>query len=249
MGRHDAAVAVVSIPKSGRTWIRFFLGSYFSLTAGVDFSLTEASGQVVYTHDLWDHLTSRRFVNCVSARYLLPREMRSNSRILLLSRDPRDVIVSLYFELSKRERRYRGTLSELVRHPLFGVEPLIVIMNKWMGEWGAKESTLLVRYEDLHFAPEPNFERLVRFVLPNATPERAAVKAALKRSRFESMQEAERSGRFVETIMRPGDPSDPESFKVRKGLVGGYRDYLTEEDIAWIESQMDALDPRYQYSL
>jgi hypothetical protein len=59
------------------------------------------------------------------------------------------------------------------------------------------------------------------------------------------MQGREREGAFVEANRRlvPKDPGDPESFKVRKGVVGGYLEYLSAEDAAFLEERVAALQP------
>ena len=43
------------------------------------------------------------------------------------------------------------------------------------------------------------------------------------------MQKLEAAGAFDSNILHPGDVRDPESFKVRRGKVGGYREYLSVE--------------------
>ena len=53
---------------------------------------------------------------------------------------------------------------------------------------------------------------------------------ALEFSRFENMQKLEAAGAFDSKILHPGDVRDPESFKVRRGKIGGYREYLSAED-------------------
>jgi hypothetical protein len=40
------------------------------------------------------------------------------------------------------------------------------------------------------------------------------------------------------------DPGDPESFKTRVGKVGGYREYLADADIAYIEERIAARLPK-----
>ena len=40
---------------------------------------------------------------------------------------------------------------------------------------------------------------------------------------------------FKERSMRPANVSDDESFKVRKGMVGGYTSYLSPDDIDFID--------------
>jgi len=49
--------------------------------------------------------------------------------------------------------------------------------------------------------------------------------------------------------VRPGDGGNPDSFKVRRGKVGGYRDYFTPEQIRVIDAMVeDRLDPVFGYT-
>ena len=49
-----------------------------------------------------------------------------------------------------------------------------------------------------------------------------------------------KSGR---TWLEAGNPDNKESFKVRKGKVGGYRDYLSESEIDRMNTMLDTLLP------
>ena len=71
---------------------------------------------------------------------------------------------------------------------------------------------------------------------------------ALDFSRFENMQRLEAAGAFDSKILRPGDVRDPESFKVRRGKVGGYRDYLSAEDQEYAAEALTELDVRFGYT-
>jgi hypothetical protein len=61
------------------------------------------------------------------------------------------------------------------------------------------------------------------------------------------MQKLEAAGAFDSKILHPGDVRDPESFKVRRGKVGGYREYLSAEDQAFSASALAKLDGRFGY--
>ena len=48
--------------------------------------------------------------------------------------------------------------------------------------------------------------------------------------------------------MAPGNRANPDSYKVRRAKVGGYRDYFTAEQVAELEALMRArLSPRFGY--
>lgn len=56
----------------------------------------------------------------------------------------------------------------------------------------------------------------------------------------------EQKAAFGSARLRPGDATDAESYKVRRGKVGGYVDYFAPAEIALIEDRIAAeLDPYY----
>src|SRR5207249_9665213 len=67
-------------------------------------------------------------------------------------------------------------------------------------------------------------------VLGETTPDVSIFQAALAFSEFENMKKMEAAGAFDSKILRPGDVRDPESFKVRRGKIGGYREYLSRSE-------------------
>jgi sulfotransferase family protein len=104
----------------------------------------------------------------------------------------------------------------------------------------------LVRYESLHAAPEENFRQLLA-AIGESLPDDVAFSRALAFSAFDNMKKLEAAGAFDSKILQPGDARDPESFKVRRGKVGGYIDYLEEADITYVAEVMRELDPRFGY--
>jgi hypothetical protein len=85
-------------------------------------------------------------------------------------------------------------------------------------------------------------------VLGEPTPDANILQEALEFSRFENMQKLEAAGAFDSNILHPGDVRDPESFKVRRGKIGGYREYLSAEDQRFAADAMNELDHRFGYS-
>jgi hypothetical protein len=248
-----ASAIVVSIPKSGRSWLRVFLYSFFASLENRPFSLKPKDFQgktpkLVFTHDLWAHLTAPRLWDRLRGKYLIPPRAGHGKPILLLARDPRDVMVSLFFELTRRHRRwtYHGELSDMIRHPNFGVERIVEIMNTWMAEWGTRSDFRLVRYEDCRMDPEQAFRGILSFLGFGKIDESVFV-SSLEFSSFDKMREMEAGGKFDTRKLTPGDVTDPESFKVRRGKVGGYTDYLDPQDLAYLDNAMHRLDRRFGY--
>ena len=248
-----AAEAVfVSVPKCGRTWVRAFLHAYHSARAGLELTWDQeplvASGapRIAFTHDRWEQRATPRLWRKLRGADLIPADRRRRGAIVLLVRDPRDVVVSLHFQLTRRETWHTGDLSSMIRHPRFGVGSLVEAMNAWLEEWRGEERFCVVRYEDLHADAAAGFRRLLGFLRSEPVDE-AALAQGLAFSRFDNMKRLERAGGFDHGTLRPGDPDDPASFKMRRGEVGAHHEYLSAADLAQVEAWVDRLDPELGY--
>ena len=247
---------IVSIPKSGRTWLRVLLHEYYSRLFGTTEALNSRDQYAddrpgyFFTHDRYEHLTVANPWQRLLGRFLIPADRRREGRILLIARDPRDVMVSLYFQNTRRVKQkqaFHGDISTMLQDPLLGVDTVIRTMNGWLREWGERnEGFLLSRYEDWQAEPDRYFGEIIAF-LGDGAVDRPRLQQAIDESRFDKMQQRERSGAEGPSAVRPGNPDDPESFKARKGKVGGYREYLSDGDIAVIERAMTHLDTRFGY--
>ena len=251
-------VIILSIPKSGRTWLRAFLCAYFCRRFGLEFTLRPGRydlpgfPRVVFSHDLFEHRTKGDCWDRVRGKYLVPRRELKRAKIILLTRDPRDCFVSLYLQLTRRDPNAPGklrqkTASEMLRDEKFGMSAIINTMNHWLNEFAQRDNFTLVRYEALRASPAEHFRHLLA-VVGEVSPDANAFQEALEFSRFENMQKLEAAGAFDSNILHPGDVRDPESFKVRRGKVGGYREYLSAEDQQFAAAAMKELDPRFGYT-
>lgn len=249
---------VISIPKSGRTWVRAFLGAYYSARAGEPMTLEPENfgapdvPRVVYTHDLFEHRTKGSAWDRLRGKYLVPARELRRVPILLLARDPRDAFVSLYVQMTRRtketpEALKRKSIGELLRDPAFGIASMIDVMNFWLRELAPLPAFTLLRYETLRSDPARNF-REVLTALGEHVPSPTAYAAALAFSDFDNMKKLEAAGAFESKILRAGDVADPESFKVRRGKIGGHREYLSADEAAYACDAMKSLDERFGYT-
>jgi hypothetical protein len=248
---------VVSIPKSGRTWVRTFLCAYFCKRSGQPFSLQpEQSGdpgipRIIYSHDRFEQRTKADRWAALRGKYFIPASELRRAKIVLLARDPRDTFVSHYVQLTRRTRETPDQLKqkeigEVLRDPRHGIASMIEIMNGWLEEWSRKPNFLLLRYEDLQRAPEESFRELLKF-LGETEPDPDAFVHALEFSQFGNMKKMEAAGAFTSKILQATDVADPESFKVRRGKVGGYPDYLVGDDLVYANKALKKLDGRFGY--
>ncbi len=248
---------IVSVPKSGRTWLRAFLCAYFCKRFGVEFTLRPERyrdsriPRLIFSHDLFEHRTKGDLWDRLRGKYLVPRRELGRAKIILLARDPRDCFVSLYLQITRRDPNApvelrQKSVSEMLRDKRFGVRAIINTMNDWIDEFSRRDNFILIRYEALRASPAGYFRDLLA-LLGESAPDMTIFHEALAFSGFENMQKLEATGAFDSKILRPGDVRDPESFKVRRGKVGGYREYLSLEDQKYAADALAELDVRFGY--
>lgn len=209
----------VSFPKSGRTWIRYMLGRLGHADA------------IEFHHDRFEFNDGAKPAHDFDVAARIER-YRHVDRLVYLERDPRDVMVSLYWQVTGRFRDffgYRGSIAEFIRDDYFGAHNLQRFRHLWtqvVRELGFP----VVSYEDCHADTEATLRRIVEYY--GFDPDADAIAAAVRDATFERMRELEQSQRFPEPWLKPrgGFP------KVREGKVGGHRRALDAADIAYLDS-------------
>jgi len=239
---------LVSYPKCGRTWLRVMLSRAVLDAAGLPTQgtdltkvqrlhrLVEGSPRVAVTHDDDPHRKTPDELETDKSAY-------RRRRVVLLVRDPRDVIVSQYHHRRSRDRDFDGSLSAFLRAQRGGYESLLRFYAIW---WRGKQElphAVVVRYEDLRSDPVAQLHTAALGLGFDRLPD-ASARRAVEASAFERMRRQEAVGGFASHRLRPGDPDVPNSFKVRKGQVGGFREEMSEEDVEWVTDRMnDVLPP------
>jgi hypothetical protein len=232
---------IVSYPKSGRTWLRLMLGKSLCDHYG----LPEQDMLDLKTLSRAAGLEPAQFSHDGSAATLaipasqLPRDKRAyrGKKVVLLSREPEDVLVSFYFQASRRLKpalRFDGDLSAFIRDDRYGIRKLLTFHNIWYENRTVPKGFLWVRYRDMHEDSAAVLRRVLAFLGADQVPDHI-IAGAVAFGEFKNMQRLEASGRFSQAgAMRPRDLRDADSFKVRRGIVGGHRDYLSDADLAFI---------------
>jgi len=94
----------------------------------------------------------------------------------------------------------------------------------------------------LRATPESVFTELLSFLgWPDYGDD--AIEAAVSTGEFSKMKKLEETDALKNERLKPPEDGDPEGFKVRKGKVGGYREYFTEDDKEYVDTFLrDELD-------
>jgi hypothetical protein len=245
---------ILSFPKSGRTWLKVMMAKALSDRYGVgtDEAIADFYGYTTTLHQTTaPHILITGFGHDSSGpRYHknyqetldADKSVYQGKKVMLLIRDPKDVVVSYYFQAIKRNKVFEGSLSEFIRDEYMGIKKILAFNSSWYNNQHLLSEFKVVSYEAMHADPKGvlkeslammNIKEIDNVILQKAT----------EYGSFENMKKLEASSQFDNDSMRPGNPGDPESFKVRKGKIGGYVDYLSEEDIAYI----DQVTQEFQY--
>ncbi|MBK1867081.1 sulfotransferase domain-containing protein [Aestuariivirga sp. YIM B02566] len=241
-------VLVVSYPKSGRTWHRVLLAHYINSTflgqetRSLDTKkLTRKAGlpQISYTH------AGANFLNAISPWHPFNGSAASwrGRRVILLTRDPKDVLVSAYMHACFRSKSFSGSLSEFVRHPFTGIEKLLVAHNRWASYMPYAREVLWQRYETIHDDPAQALRETLEFCDIGVDP--LAVKASVDFGHIDNLKEKERSGFFESGAMR-SEARDKNAMKVRDGKIGSHKQRMSAEDIDYIESAIARIGYPFQ---
>ena len=257
-----ADVVVVSFGKSGRTWLRVMVSHLFRVMyrlpenaiMGFDnfHNLNRAVPKIFFTHDNYIKDFTGDFGS---------KQPFYNKRVVLLARDPRDVAVSQFFQWKFRIKPSKVTINNYPPQgsdiSLFdfvmgdnggSMKAVTDYLNLWAAEADKVKAFHLLRYEDLRSNTREELRRLLDFMQVDATD--AQVEAAVEYSSYENMKKMESKEQFrlAGGRMMPRDKDNPDSYKVRRAKVGGYRDYFTDEEVAAIDRRLaETLDPLFNY--
>jgi hypothetical protein len=248
--RREADAFLLSFPKAGRTWLRVMLAELLA----AHFHRPETSQRaplrcidagpgaprIVVRHDGSPH-------KCTPDEIAPHRREYAGCRIMLLVRDPRDAIVSNYFQVTRRDHWFEGDIASYLRWPRGSLDSMLRYYDVWAGERHVPAAFLLLRYEDLRRDTVAELGRIAQF-LGLRDVAQATLETVVAHSSFDAMRRRESARAADGSPFAPGAAGDPESFKARKGKVGGYREYLSPADVDWMDARIDAaLDPYYGY--
>jgi hypothetical protein len=232
----------VSFPRSGRSWVKF-MTQHVMLALGHK----KFEGLVMFKHDgAGIHVAQKK------KHYRRDKhKLYGSRRVVLLVRDPRDVVVSGYHLLRHRsyqERFQRWTLGEYLRHPR-GLEFLVEWMNDWARQIHVPRDFLLLRYELFLEDAVAELRRLLQFL--GLSPPQMLIEEAVDLCSFESLRQHDREKLMPgidREIGRKLDRKDEHAYAVRRGRAGNWREELDEGDQAWAAVYlMEHLDDVYWF--
>lgn len=268
--RRTSPVCIVSFKKSGRTWLNLLIGKaislHFSLNDDDCLSLplirnrSKGYPGILFSHDDAAHWKKPDELIQSSIKY-------KYKKVIFLARDPRDILVSTYYEktkrlpayiegekleykfVSERIKPYEGTLSDYLYESVGSYDTILSFYNIWAENSKNIDDFLLVSYENLYGNPQKELRKVLNFIgLLDVSDE--VLSEAIEYASFRNMRSMEQNDRLQSMKLRPAQNDDFESYKTRSGKVGGFVDYFNEEEIEYLNSKMkETLSDFYKYNV
>ncbi|KAI7746163.1 hypothetical protein M8C21_016241 [Ambrosia artemisiifolia] len=186
----------------------------------------------------FDHLPVPRLFATHFAHGLLPTSITSTCKIVYVCRDPKDALVSKWHFLSKLRSKELEPLPFNEAYEMFcnGVSEYGPFWDHVLGYWKASQESpdkiLFLKYEDMKREPTIELKKLAAFMgMPFTAEEEeeGVVEDIVKLCSFQNLSrlEVNKGGGGGQKFTAKVVVENQEFF--RKGEVGDWKNYLTEE--------------------
>jgi hypothetical protein len=247
----EADAAVVSFPKSGRTFVRAMLARLYQRRFGIDErqllefpALRRAPAgvpRVLFSH-AGDAMRRPDHIRIDPSAY-------ADRKLVLIARHPGDIAVSRYHHLKHRSRdKARRRLADqpldtFVWAQEGGVPSIVAFLN----HFAMIPGITILRYEDFIVDPRAPLRELAAAIGLEVGDE--DIHDAVQFGSLANLKRLEREGYFSSARLRRARKDDEQSGKVRSGTSGGFRSELDADVADRVDSYVrEQLDPRFGYS-
>lgn len=254
-----ADLVVIGHPKSGNTWMRFQLARLYQRKYGLP-ELVIPDVEILHTLDQRIpqlHMGAYNYIKHIVASPAPVPEL-ANKAVVFIVRHPLDIMVSLYLHIQKHALHERKlindwpldltnvSMADFALHSNWGLRPLIAFFNNCARQQAVMERSRFLSYEDMRVKPAEILAGVA--ALAGGPVSETEAREAAEFTSFDKLRQAEIDNRFNTTRLRAANPKDPDSFKVRRAKVFGYRDYFQGEDLKRLEAILESeLDPQFGY--
>jgi alcohol sulfotransferase len=143
-------------------------------------------------------------------------------------------MVSAYFHTTRHKHSFSGSFDDFIKDPKKGLPALIDYLNNWARALPRHEHFVLT-YETLSADTFAATAAALQFL--GIEVDEPSLREAVEKSRFDSMKAQEKREGLPS---HDYDRSDDEALRMRRGKAGGFRDYLTADQVAELDRWLDA---------
>ena len=237
------SVRLTSFPKSGRTWLRCIVSGLEHASKGDNVSSLSLSdidsnpGGIAFSHG------NPHPYQLTAEKYKSFSDLLPNRPTIFLARDPRDVVVSNFHEVMER-KGYEGfenpqkvkkmNFSSFLKYDYGSFLTHVAMMNRWGGAKG-ECPRLVLYYENLSSEGcwRDEYMKLAMFL--GFWLSKRELEEVREKCSFHSLKHEIETNRDIDSKWKLKDKENPNSAKVRKGVVGGYQEETTENERKWME--------------
>lgn len=252
-------IFVISFPKTGTTWVQeivYLIHNNLNFEKAAAKNLEQRFPFLEYFYpgvSSIESTASPRLIKTHLPYSLLPESVYLEMpKIIYIVRNPKDVCVSLYhFTRYIKETDYKGSFEEFVESFLKGHVAYGPIWKHYLEWWDHRNdaNVLIVSYEDLQRDPHGVIFKISQFLDKPLKDDE--VQAIAEHCSFENM--AQNKATNYEHWRKLGFVNLNEGAFFRKGQVGDWRSYFTEELNAkmdtWISEKFAASGMKFIYDL
>ncbi|AFY53078.1 sulfotransferase family protein [Rivularia sp. PCC 7116] len=227
-------IFLVSFAKSGNTWLRFMLANtlkiHYKIQRNVNFFTLHDFIPDIYQAGGFTNLHD----GDIFGNPEIPKIIKSHSpynrfyqRVILIVRDPRDVMISYFYHLKRIKRIPESyTLSQLIHNKEYGIKVWNKHTESWINVTQDGQIINLFRFEDILNNTHKELHRLMDLL--GIEVDKSTIAEAIKLSSKENMKNSESN--HASTFMLQNQKT---SF-IRQGKATGGKE-LSDADKQYIE--------------
>lgn len=260
---NNSEVIIVEYPRSGFHWLTGL--AYMSAGAGGG----RWTGSRTTYHDIFGDLkakTNNRILRLgwsfndllnleEGKRWRTWEELETdksryrNKKVVLLIRDPKDIIVSHFWMCKKRAMTnigglYKEDIEDFYRGAWTGVKRILTYWNIWDENRYIPQEFHIFRYEDLHTNATNEIRRLFA-VLNFSEYSDSAIEKAVEKMQFDKQRSIEDSGWPPWADLKyNGSQQDSSTHTHRVGKIGDYKNHLNAKQIKEVDEIIKQVDCR-----
>jgi len=217
---------VLSYPKSGRTWLYEILKLYSHNQNLKNFlknrKIVKFNNQFIkFIHDCSDpnpypiRATKQKFNN----------KKVINKKKIILIRDPREIIISFWYQMKFREKTYNHNISKFIEDEYLGIKKIISFYNLIDLEFS--ENYKIITYANLVNNTYEEIEKILNHF--NLVVDKKLIIKCIDECSFQKLQKKE---------MIKSKDKDIKSLKFRVGSQGDFKKDLSDQDLLKINSKI-----------
>ena len=235
---------LVSFPKTGRTWLLHMINQMKELSIH---PLKNQKYFIFNEHDNSEIIIENGFRNNPLAIFRFTgRNRYRRGKVIFLVRDPRDVVVSHYHQVTKRAKNpfIFNSISSFVTDEVIGFNRIIHYYNVWYKNKSVPQDFLLVKYEDLLENGVQELQKINNYLSLKVSV--SDIEKVYEESSANKMRKKE-----IENQLEGFEDFGKEKnqLKVRNAKIGGYLNELSGEDKAYCNEKMKELNSYFNYKI